>query len=89
MLMLRPERLQMLDGVAPGDVNVLRGRVIGLVYQGESVLLRVELADGTSIPVRGSSTRGAMAVIPQPGEPVMLGLAAEDTLLLPPESSGR
>jgi putative spermidine/putrescine transport system ATP-binding protein len=89
MLMLRPERLHVLDGVASGNVNVLRGRVLGLVYQGESVLLRVELSDGTSIAVRGSSTRGAMAVIPQPGEPVMLGLAAEDTLLLPAESSGQ
>jgi putative spermidine/putrescine transport system ATP-binding protein len=65
------------------DISLLPGRILGVVYQGESVLLQVELADGTRVPVRASSAPGAMASVPGPGEPVMLGLAPADTFLIP------
>jgi putative spermidine/putrescine transport system ATP-binding protein len=80
--MMRPERLRIVSDAAAGETNLLRGRVLALVYQGESVLLQVELADGTRVPVRGSSAHGAMASVPQPGEAVVLGLAPEDAVLL-------
>lgn len=90
LLMVRPERLRIVTGTAAGAVtgetNLLRGRILALIYQGESVLLQVELADGTRVPVRGSSARGAMASVPLPGEEVTLGLAPEDTFLLPNET---
>lgn len=82
LLMMRPERLRIVSDGSPGEANLLRGRVRALVYQGESVLLQVELAEGTTVPVRGSSAHGAMALVPQPGETVVLGLAPEDALLL-------
>lgn len=82
LLMLRPERLRILDGTPPADVNVLSGRVEATVYQGESVLLQVTLSDGSPISVRTGSARGAAAAIPGPGETVRLGLAVEDTFLL-------
>ena len=85
LLMLRPERLQILTGLAPDELNVLQGRVLELVYQGESVLLQIELAEGTQTAVRGSSARGATAAIPGVGEAVRLGLAPDDTFLLPDE----
>jgi putative spermidine/putrescine transport system ATP-binding protein len=86
LLMLRPERLQILDGAAPGDVNVLRGIVRNVVYQGDSFLLQARLADGSEIGVRGISTRGAMAAMPRPGEAVILGLGPDDTVLLRDDS---
>ena len=83
LLMLRPERLQILDGAASGDANVLRGVVAALAYQGESILLHVELADGTTVPVRSSSARS----VPLLGETVMLALAPDDAFLLPEDSA--
>lgn len=86
LLMVRPERLHVVTGAPTAETNLLRGRVVALVYQGESVLLQVELADGTRVPVRGSSAQGAMASVPRPGEAVTLGLAPADTFLLPNET---
>jgi putative spermidine/putrescine transport system ATP-binding protein len=88
LLMLRPERLHIVTGTPNAETNLLQGRVLALVYQGESVLLQVELADGTRVPMRGSSAHGAMASVPHPGEPITLGLAPEDTFLLPNETPG-
>ena len=82
VLMLRPERLQIVDGSPPEHMNVLQGRVQDVVYQGDSVLLQVELTGGDRIGARCASTRGAMAAIPQRGAPIMLGLSLEDTVLL-------
>ena len=87
LLMVRPERLRIVTETATDHANLLRGRVVALMYQGESVLLQVELADGTRIPVRGSSAHGAMANVPQPGEAITLGLAPEDTFLIRDETS--
>jgi len=84
LLMLRPERLRILDG-APSDPaarNVLRGTVHNVVYQGESFLLQVRLAGGIVIGARGVSTGSALAAIPQPGEPVGLGFAPDDAVLI-------
>ena len=86
LLMIRPERLQVLDGVTPERVNVLRGTVQDVVYQGDSYLLQVRLADGNAVGLRGVSTGSAMAAIPPAGAAVALGLASEDTVLLPDEA---
>jgi putative spermidine/putrescine transport system ATP-binding protein len=87
LLMLRPERLQILNGVVRPDINVLRGVVHDAVYQGDSFLLRAVLADGSLVGMRGISTRGAMTSLPKPGEAVALGLGAEDTILIADEGS--
>jgi putative spermidine/putrescine transport system ATP-binding protein len=86
LLMLRPERLQILDGTMPDRSNVLRAVVQNVVYQGDSFLLQARLADGSEIGVRGISTRGAMAAMPRSGDTVMLGLDRDDTILLADDS---
>lgn len=86
LLMLRPERLQLLDKAAPEHLNILRGTVEAVVYQGESFLLQARLADGSAVALRGVSTKDAMAAIPGPGGAVTFGLAPEDTVLLSDES---
>jgi putative spermidine/putrescine transport system ATP-binding protein len=92
LLMLRPERLQILGGAILGDskpdhLNLLRGIVRNIVYQGDSFLLQVGLAGGAEIGVRGVSTSGAMAALPKHGEEVTLGLEPADTILLPDEGT--
>jgi putative spermidine/putrescine transport system ATP-binding protein len=86
LLMIRPERLRIVADAHDHALNLLRGRLQDVIYQGESVLLEVELPDGTLVPVRGSSARGAMAAVPAPGAPITLGLAPEDTFLIQNET---
>ena len=87
--MLRPERLQLVCGAASGEIhqrlNLLRGVVRNTVYQGDSFLLQVGLAQGGEIGVRGVSTSSAMAALPQQGEEVTLGLEPDDTILVSDE----
>jgi putative spermidine/putrescine transport system ATP-binding protein len=87
LLMLRPERLLLLDGEAPQPCNVLAGAVRHLVYQGDSVLVQVVLADGTPVAVRAAATNRALAALPAPGAAVRLGLMPEDTALLAEDST--
>ncbi len=83
LLMLRPERLQILHGAAPDSLNVIEGRVQDMVYQGESVLLQVALDEDNRIAARTSSARVCVDALPRVGETVRLGLAPEDTFLVP------
>jgi len=85
VLMLRPERLQIIAGAAPEHLNLLRGTVEAVIYQGESFLLQARLADGSAIGARGVSTGSALATIPRPGAAVTLALSPDDTILLPAE----
>jgi putative spermidine/putrescine transport system ATP-binding protein len=85
LLMLRPERLRILDGNAAASAaqNVLHGTVHATVYQGESYLLQVRLAGGVLVGARGVTTGSALAAMPQPGAAVGLGFAPDDAVLLP------
>ncbi len=88
LLMLRPERLKILNhgGAAP-DMNTLHARVTASVYQGDSALLHAALADGSVVSVRGASGGHANSACAQAGDMILLGLAPEDTVLLPQEAS--
>jgi putative spermidine/putrescine transport system ATP-binding protein len=83
LLMIRPERLRILDGQASDDVTVLKGRTVDVIYQGDSFVLHATLADGTVVSVRGISTGAALAAMPGRGHEVALGLDAGDAYLLP------
>jgi putative spermidine/putrescine transport system ATP-binding protein len=87
LLMLRPERLRIVNGAAPEGTNLLHGTVRAVAYQGESFLLHAALADGREVAVRGVSTSAAMAAVPRHGERVTLGLGAADTILIVDEAA--
>ena len=87
LLMIRPERLRIVEPGGGVGLNLLTGRVTGIVYQGDSFILQVELASGDKITLRAISASGAMAALPQPGSSVTLGLSPEDTVLLPDDAS--
>ncbi|MCK6452804.1 MAG: ABC transporter ATP-binding protein [Alphaproteobacteria bacterium] len=87
LLMLRPERLRVLGAGPPAGMNLLGGTVENVVYQGDTYLLQVRLKDGNAVGARGVSTGTAMAALPPAGADVILGLAPEDTILLPDEGA--
>lgn len=80
-LMIRPERLAILQRDPADDVNVLPAIVTAAIYQGDSVLVHASLSDGTMVSVRASASLQAPLV----GDYLNLGLKAADTYLLPPE----
>ena len=84
LLMLRPERLRVLgttEEPGPG-FNLLQATLVHTVYQGDSSLLQVALADGTRLQVRSASIGLAAAAQAEPGRPLRLALAVHDTVLL-------
>jgi putative spermidine/putrescine transport system ATP-binding protein len=84
LLMLRPERLRVLGATEePGPgFNLLQATLVHAVYQGDSSLLQVALADGTRLQVRSASVGLAAAAQAEPGRPLRLALAVHDTVLL-------
>jgi putative spermidine/putrescine transport system ATP-binding protein len=83
--MLRPERLQVIADTSPAaaDMNLFSGTVTDLVYQGDSFLMVVGLADGTQISMRDVSRRDTLTVAA--GDVVTLGLHRNDTVLIADE----
>lgn len=88
LLMLRPERLQLLtEGAvaADDDTNCFQATVREMVYQGDSFLMYSALADGTEISVRGMTRRDTVATLPAVGDAVQLALHRDDTVLIAAE----
>ncbi len=86
LLVVRPEKLEVLTNGSGSDLNCLTGTVKELVYQGESFIFYVSLDGGAEIVVRSPSRREALAVVPERGQPIRLGLHPEDTILVPEQS---
>ena len=86
LLMLRPECLRMLEAgaVAPEGCNTIDVTLAATVYQGDSSLYQVTLADGTPVSVRGASAAASAAAV---GAPLRLAVSVEDTVLLEPETA--
>ena len=82
VVMLRPERLRILDGLADAADNQLTARVTNTIYQGDSFLLQAQLADGSALSARGIAGQGSMAALPQAGTEVRLGFSVADTVWL-------
>ena len=85
-LVLRPEKVKVVDGAGGAGLNVFAGEVKELVYQGESSLLYVSLANGQPIALRHSAG-GTERSLPLPGAPITLGLAPGDTIIVPSDEA--
>ena len=91
VLLLRPERVRIVHGPARDDVNELDGEVEDVIYQGDTYLVQVRLMDGERangmrIGVRGIASSDALASTPARGERVRLGIAVDDSIVLPAAS---
>ncbi|MBL8830895.1 MAG: ABC transporter ATP-binding protein [Rhodospirillales bacterium] len=78
LLMVRPERLEILGDGPADDVNVLPATVQATIYQGDSVLLHASIGGGTSIAIRGA----ASGRLPAAGDNLRLGLRPADAYLI-------
>jgi putative spermidine/putrescine transport system ATP-binding protein len=87
VLLVRPEKLEMLPPEGGGEdaYNRLTGRVKRTVFQGETFLVVVELEGGAEVAVRDLSRRRSLSTTPKAGELIVLGVHAEDTLLIADE----
>ncbi len=80
-LLLRPERLQLLNKEAEDGYNVFTGTAKKSVYQGESILLYVTLTNGEQLRVRYNGTMHVSE-----GDNVYLGLLHEHVVLIARDS---
>lgn len=86
VLMLRPERLRLLSEDPESGMNRFNGTVTNLVYQGDSYLLYARFTDGAEVGLRGVNRRGTIDSLPRVGDPVALGLHADDTVIIADDS---
>jgi putative spermidine/putrescine transport system ATP-binding protein len=85
-LVVRPGKLKVVDVADGAHLNVFAGQVKECVYQGESSLLYVSLADGQPIAIRQPAGQHA-APLPPPGAPITLGLAPTNTIVVSPDET--
>jgi putative spermidine/putrescine transport system ATP-binding protein len=82
VLMLRPERIRLINGHIDEAANRFEATVADVVYQGDSYLMYATLEDGTEISLRGIVRGDAIAALPAAGSRVALRLDACDTVLV-------
>jgi putative spermidine/putrescine transport system ATP-binding protein len=83
MLAVHSEKLLIDDGAADAVRNRLTGKVTDVVYQGESLRVFLQLADGTALSLRQPSHYEASRRIPPIGGELTVTLHPEDTIVVP------
>ena len=84
LLVLRPEKLRLLMEEEAGEgLNLLEGSVSEIVFQGESMLLYIDLGETGTIATRQATSRALLDRLPEPGARVRLGLHPKDTVVVP------
>ena len=81
-LVARPEKLTLRPDPADRSINQLSGIVEEQVFQGDSLLLQIRLADGTRLIARHATRRELLAALPSTGQPITVGLHPDDTILV-------
>jgi putative spermidine/putrescine transport system ATP-binding protein len=81
VLALRPEKLRFLEGADGGDLNEIEGRIRQHVFQGDSQLTYVTVAEGREIAVR--RWHAVDTARHTPSTPVRVGFSPADTILVP------
>jgi putative spermidine/putrescine transport system ATP-binding protein len=82
-LVLRPERLSLLEGPAGDGMNEIAGRVRQNVFQGDSIVTYVDVAEGHEVALRRPHRSDETP--PAPGSMVRMGILIEDSVVVPAE----
>jgi putative spermidine/putrescine transport system ATP-binding protein len=83
LMVARPEKLHLVsDGETAGKANVIPATVGDVIYQGDSFTCYAILRDGRQVALRDYCRSDALAKLPRPGEPVNLGIDADDVVLV-------
>ena len=85
LMMIRPEQLQIADGAATDGTNCFSGRILGRVFQGDTMRIEVDLGGGDTVTLRVPANSAGLQALPADGGAITLGLAIADTTLLPDE----
>ena len=83
MLAVHSEKLLIDDGASGTARNRLTGKVTDIVYQGESLRVFLQLADGTQLSLRQPSHYEAARRVPPVGDDLTVTLHPEDTIIVP------
>jgi putative spermidine/putrescine transport system ATP-binding protein len=83
MLAVHSEKLLVDHRNGDAACNRLTGTVRDVVYQGESLRIFLELADGAALTLRQPSHHEANRRIPPPGASLTVTLHPEDTIIVP------
>ena len=81
-LMIRPERLHLVESGAGEGQNTFQCQVSEIVYQGDSFLLYARLEDGHELAVRGALRSDTFAGLPKVGDSIALALDHKDTVII-------
>jgi putative spermidine/putrescine transport system ATP-binding protein len=82
-LVVRPEKLSLLDGSSDGALlNVFEGTVREIIYQGDSFICYVALAQGGELALRNFARSDVLAKLPGVGQPIRLALGRDDTTVV-------
>jgi len=83
LMVVRPEKLRLVAGPEQaGDVNALPATVGDVIYQGDSFVCYATLKDGRQVTLRDYCRSDVLARLPAPGEPITLGIDAQDVVLV-------
>jgi putative spermidine/putrescine transport system ATP-binding protein len=82
-LVVRPEKMEFYEPGMEAEHNLFRGTLKNVVYQGETLLAQIALADGRTISLRRSTRREIMARIPEQGAEMTVALHRYDTVIVP------
>ncbi|WP_217573439.1 ABC transporter ATP-binding protein [Mesorhizobium sp. GbtcB19] len=82
LMVVRPEKLRLINGEQTGDVNALPATVGDVIYQGDSFVCYATLKDGRQVTLRDYCRSDVLAKLPAPGEPITLGIDAQDVVLV-------
>jgi putative spermidine/putrescine transport system ATP-binding protein len=82
-LMLRPERVRIVEGEPPAGANLLDAVVDDVIYQGDTLLVQATLGDGNRVLARKAAGTREFARAPVAGDRVRVAVAVEDSVLVP------
>jgi putative spermidine/putrescine transport system ATP-binding protein len=83
VVVLRPEKMRLLNGSAEDGWNRFRGSVDNIIYQGDSVLLSITLEGGETLLVRRPTDQQTLEGLPERGQQLDIGVHVKDTLIVP------
>ncbi|BCG84620.1 polyamine-transporting ATPase [Mesorhizobium sp. 113-3-9] len=86
LMVVRPEKLRLVTAAEPPNgINVLDATLSDIIYQGDSFVCYASLRDGRQLTLRDYCRSDVLSRLPAPGQPVRLGLDAQDTILVEAE----
>lgn len=86
-LLIRPEKLHIARDEKSSDFNFFDGRIKEMYFQGDSVMLAVDLDSHVEAVIRLPNRHSEIANLPRPGAAIRLALHVEDTIILPQDEA--